>query len=73
MIQDTAVPPAILPSSVTAMEARGVGYSATRWSPADLERLMDSLAEVGAQALNRLEPGETREAWAETVASSIMG
>lgn len=71
MIHDAAVPSSIRPSSVTAIERQGIGFTSARWSPADLERLMGHLSNAGAEALDRLRPDELRAAWEETVAAFV--
>ena len=71
MIHDAAVPAAIRPSSVTALERRGIGFTSARWSPADLERLMDHLSKTGAVALSELQDEDLRSTWEATVAAFI--
>ena len=71
MIHDAAVPPAIRPSSVTAIERRGIGFTSARWSPADLDRLMSHLSNAGTEALSQLRQAELQAAWEETVATFV--
>ena len=68
MIHDAAVPPSISPSSVTAIETQGIGFTSARWSPAELERLMGHLSTLGVRALNELQDVEISAVWEETVA-----
>ena len=71
MIHDAAVPADIRPSSVTAIERRGVGFASARWSPADLERLMHHLLMKGTAALTELQDEELMAAWDATVTAFI--
>jgi hypothetical protein len=71
MIQDAAVPPSIRPSSVTAIERRGIGFASARWSPADLEQLMNHLLMTGTAALTELQDEELMASWDATVAAFI--
>lgn len=71
MIHDTAVPPSISPSSVTAIERRGIGFTSARWSPAELERLMRHLSTLGVEALNELQDVEISAVWEEAVAAFL--
>jgi len=67
MIHDAAIPASIRPSSVAAIERRGIGFTSARWAPADLERMMVHLANAGAEALSQLRQADLLAAWEETV------
>ncbi|MGB5513387.1 MAG: acyl-CoA reductase [Thermoanaerobaculia bacterium] len=71
MIHDAALPLSIRPSSVTAIERQGIGFTSARWSPADLERLMAHLSNAGAEASSQLRLAELQAVWEETVADFV--
>lgn len=63
------LPPSIPGPEVEVRELRGIACRATRWIPADLDRLMTHLATEGRAALQGVTLDQIEAAWQDTVAA----
>lgn len=66
MLRDFAVPPGLQPPKADAQRS-GVAYHAAQWTPAELAKLAEHLAEHGARALARLGRERLVATWGETI------
>ena len=71
MLADAALPPGLQASGTGIEERRGCAYASARWSPAELQRLMDHLATAGRVNLLSVSNDELLAAWSTTVASFL--
>jgi hypothetical protein len=67
VLHDVATPPGVLPPSAAANALAGIAFSSARWTPSDLGRLMNHLAELGSRALEEIPQDDLLKAWCEAV------
>ncbi len=66
MTHDAAIPPGLEPAT-SAIELRGIYYTAARWTPEDLGSLANHLAGAGSAALTSLSDEDLLETWNRTI------
>lgn len=66
MIHDAAIPHGIEPATATAEQA-GVCHAAARWTPADLQRLAETMIARAPERFAALTDEQILDAWCETV------